>query len=377
MSTGWSDRGHRRALIVGAFVLAGLLATSLALLRMAGPDRGDSRNAASDNEAPTTEVRDLSTAPATPDLTTTPRLEPCSPAEYPPDSAGRAVCDENTRGKFEGVIAGLRIAPDSAAFGEHTVPCKEPARRIASPDTVAGSSMDIFVRELPRGWSDTVGTGFTAWACDDRVITSDRLLLVTPGVTVHIVKYLRPEAWVAISASAERIAETSIGAQQLVVVAGIPGLESVDARVAFAVKTVDGFVVTEVIGNNASPDQLLAVASALLRFCSAPASASTTFTVITTSRPWWARWVDQWDNETGFLLELRYLGATPDRSGGETFEYHLPPNTTEHAIPEADMPGAAGTGACLARNDAEFRLYVELPAGRLEASSASLLGLCR
>lgn len=265
VSTGWSDRGHRRALIVGAFVLAGLLATSLALLRMAGPDRGDSRNAALDNEAPTTEVRDLSTAPATPDPTTAPSLEPCSPAEYPPDSAGRAVCDENTRGKFEGVIAGLRIAPDSAGFGEHTVPCKEPARRIADPDTVAGSSMDIFVRELPRGWSDTMGTGFTAWACDGRVITSDRLLLVAPGVTVHIVKYLRPEAWVAISASAERIAETSIGAQQLVVVAGFPGLESVDTRVAFALKTVDGFVVTEVIGHNATVSQLIQVASELLK----------------------------------------------------------------------------------------------------------------
>lgn len=111
--------------------------------------------------------------------------------------------------------------------------------------------------------------------------------------------------------------------------------------------------------------------------CAPPTPLRTAFTVITTSRPWCARWIDQWDNETGFLLELRYLGATPDRSGGETFEYRLPPNTTEYAIPEADMPGTAGTGACLARNDAEFRLYVELPAGRLEASSATLLGLCR
>jgi hypothetical protein len=210
-------------------------------------------------------VGNLTDIPVKPDLTTTPPLEPCSPAEYPPDSAGRAVCDENTRGKFEGVIAGLRIAPDSAAFGEHTVPCKEPARRIASPDTVAGSSMDIFVRELPRGWSDTVGTGFTAWACDGRVITSDRLVLIAPGVTVHIVKYLRPEAWVTVSASPERISTTNIDAEQVIVVAGIPGLESVDASVAFAVKTVDGFVVTEVIGNNATVTQLIQVASELLK----------------------------------------------------------------------------------------------------------------
>ncbi len=111
--------------------------------------------------------------------------------------------------------------------------------------------------------------------------------------------------------------------------------------------------------------------------CAPPTSLRTAFTVITTSRPWCARWVDQWQNETGFLLELRYLGATPDRSGGETFEYRLPPNTTEHAIPAADMPGAPGTADCLARNDAEFTLFVELAAGRLEASSASLLGLCR
>jgi len=111
--------------------------------------------------------------------------------------------------------------------------------------------------------------------------------------------------------------------------------------------------------------------------CAPPTPLRTTFTVITTSRSWCARWVDQWDSEAGFLLELRYLGATPDRSGGETFEYRLPPNTTEYAIPAADMAGAPGTDVCLARNDAEFKLYVELPAGRLEASSASLLGLCR
>lgn len=376
MSAEWSGRGHRRALIVGPFVLAGLLAASLAVVRI-GPGRGDSREAALDSGPPTAEARNLSTTPVKPDLTTTLPLEPCSPGEYPPGSVGRTVCEENTRNKFDGVIASLRISPDSAGFGEHTVPCKEPASRLADPGSVAGTLMDIFVRELPRAWSDTVGTGFTAWACDGRVITSDRLLLVAPGVTVHIVKYLRPEAWVSISASPERISTTSIDAEQVILVAGIPGLESVDGRVAFAVKTVDGFVVTEVIGHNASPDQLLAVASALLRSCPAPASASTTFTVITTSRPWCARWVDQWQNETGFLLELRYLGATPDRSGGETFEYHLPPNTTEHAIPAADMPGAPGTADCLARNDAEFTLYVELPAGPLEASSASLLGLCR
>ncbi len=210
-------------------------------------------------------VGNLTEIPVKPDPTTAPSLEPCSPAEYPPDSAGRAVCDENTRGKFEGVIAGLRIAPDSAGFGEHTVPCKEPARRIADPDTVAGSSMDIFVRELPRGWSDALGTGFTAWECDGRVITSDRLVLIAPGVTVHIVKYLRPEAWVTMTASPERISTTSIDAEQVIVVAGIPGLESVDARVAFAVKTVDGYVVTEVIGNNATVSQLIQVASELLK----------------------------------------------------------------------------------------------------------------
>ena len=66
-------------------------------------------------------------------------------------------------------------------------------------------------------------------------LSGNRLVLIAPGVTVHIVKYLRPEAWVAISASAERISETSIGAQQLVVVAEFPGLESVDTSVAFAV----------------------------------------------------------------------------------------------------------------------------------------------
>lgn len=231
----WADRGHRRALIVGGFALAGLLAASLALLRMGGPGRGDSREAAVDNGPPTTEARDLPTAPTAPDPTTTPPLEPCSPGEYPPDSVGRTVREENTRNKFEGVIAGLRIAPDSAGFGEHTVPCKEPARRIADPNSIAGTLMAIFVRELPRGWSYAPGTGYTAWACDGRVITSDRLVLIAPGVTVHIVKYLRPEAWVAISASAERISETSIGAQQLVVVAEFPGLESVDTSVAFAV----------------------------------------------------------------------------------------------------------------------------------------------
>ncbi len=209
-------------------------------------------------------VGNLTAISVKPDPPTAPSLEPCSPAEYPPDSAGRAVCDENTRGKFEGVIAGLRIAPDSAGFGEHTVPCREPARRIADPDTVAGSSMDIFVRALPRGWSDVPGTGFTAWSCDGRVITSDRLVLIAPGVTVHIVKYLRPEAWVAMSASAERIFETRVGRHQVVVVAGIPGLESVDARVAFAAKTGDGFVVTEVIGNNATVSQRSQVASELL-----------------------------------------------------------------------------------------------------------------
>ena len=261
----WAVRGQRRALIVGALALAGLFAASLAAPRIAGHDPGDSREAALDNEPAATEATGLWTTPAPPEPTTAPSLEPCSPAEYPPDSAGRAVCDENTRGKFDGVIAGLRIAPDSAGFGEHTVPCKEPARRIADPDTVAGSSMDIFVRELPRGWSDALGTGFTAWECDGRVITSDRLLLVAPGVTVHIVKYLRPEAWVSISASAERISETRMGTHQVVVVAGIPGLESVDARVAFAVKTMDGFVVTEVIGNNATVSQLIQVASELLK----------------------------------------------------------------------------------------------------------------
>lgn len=210
-------------------------------------------------------IGNLTEIPVRPDPTTAPPLEACPPADYPPDSAGHAVCDENTRGKFDGVIAGLRIAPDSTGFGEHTVPCKEPAGRIADPDTIAGSSMDIFVRELPRGWSDALGTGFTAWECDGRVITSDRLLLVAPGVTVHIVKYLRPEAWVSISASAERISETRMGTHQVAVVAGIPGLESVDARVAFAVKTVDGYVVTEVIGNNATVSQLIQVASELLK----------------------------------------------------------------------------------------------------------------
>lgn len=260
-----ADRGHRRSRIVGVLALAGLFAASLAVLRMAGHDPGDSREAAFDNEPPATEAPGLWTTPAPPDPTTAPSLEACPPADYPPDSAGHAVCDENTRGKFDGVIAGLRIAPDSTGFGEHTVPCKEPAGRIADPDTIAGSSMDIFVRELPRGWSDALGTGFTAWECDGRVITSDRLLLVAPGVTVHIVKYLRPEAWVSISASAERISETRMGTHQVAVVAGIPGLESVDARVAFAVKTVDGYVVTEVIGNNATVSQLIQVASELLK----------------------------------------------------------------------------------------------------------------
>lgn len=243
------------ALLSGFALMRGIVASGIwnpsdSAVADPGPDSG---------------VGNLTEIPVKPDLTTTPPLEPCSPAEYPPDSASRAVCDENTRGKFEGAIAGLRIAPDSAGFGEHTVPCKEPARRIADPDTVAESSMDIFVRELPRGWSDAPGTGYTAWACDGRVITSDRLVLIAPGVTVHIVKYLRPEAWVTVSASPERISTTNIAAEQVIVVAGIPGLESVDARVAFAVKTVDGFVVAEVIGNNATVSQLIQVASELLK----------------------------------------------------------------------------------------------------------------
>jgi len=210
-------------------------------------------------------VGKLTEIPVKPDLTTTPPLEACSPAEYPLDSAARAVCDENARGKFEGTIAGLRIAPDKTGFGEHTVPCKELARRISEPDSVSGTSMDIFVRGLPKGWSDAPGTGYTAWACDGRVITSDRLVLIAPGVTVHIVKYLRPEAWAAVAASPERFSTTTVASNQVIVVAGIPGLESVDARVLFAEKSMEGFVVTEIIGHGATVDQLVQVASELLK----------------------------------------------------------------------------------------------------------------
>lgn len=84
-------------------------------------------------------------------------------------------------------------------------------------------------------------------------------------MTVHIAMYLRPEASASMSASAERIAETRIGAHQGAAVAGILGLESVDTRVAFAVKTVDGSVVTEVVGDNATESHLMQIASELLR----------------------------------------------------------------------------------------------------------------
>jgi hypothetical protein len=97
------------------------------------------------------------------------------------------------------------------------------------------------------------------------VITSDRLVLIAPGVTVHIVKYLRPEAWAAVAASPGRFSTTTVASNQVIVVAGIPGLESVDARVLFAEKSMEGFVVTEIIGHGATVDQLVQVASELLK----------------------------------------------------------------------------------------------------------------
>lgn len=243
------------ALLSGFALMRGIVASGIwhpgdSAVADPGPDSG---------------VGNLTEIPVKPDFTTTPPLEGCSRAEYPLESAGRAVCDENTRGKFEGTIAGLRIAPDSAGFGEHTVPCKQPARRISEPDSVSGTLMDIFVRGLPRGWSDAPGTGYTAWACDGRVITSDQLVLIAPGVTVHIVKYLRPEAWAAIAASPDRFSTTTVASNQIIVVAGIPGLESVDARVVFAEKSMEGFVVTEIIGHGPTIDQLVQVASELLK----------------------------------------------------------------------------------------------------------------
>ncbi len=254
-----------RTVLLTGLGLAAFLSGFILMRGIVGSGIWDPGNSAVADPGPNSGVGNLTEIPVKPDLTTTPPLEPCSPAAYPLDSAGRTVCDENTRGKFEGTIAGLRIAPDSTGFGEHTVPCKEPARRIADTDTVAGSSMDIFVRGLPKGWSDAPGTGYTAWACDGRVVTSDRLVSIAPAVTVHIVKYLRPEAWAAVAASPERFSTTTVASNQVIVVAGIPGLESVDARVVFAENSMEGFVVTEVIGHGATAAQLVQVASELLK----------------------------------------------------------------------------------------------------------------
>lgn len=172
---------------------------------------------------------------------------------------------EKAKPKFEGVISGIFITPDTRTFGNAQLssgaaPCFVPALNASDPNRsevigndsldanglaafntrVAGDPLDIVPTYLPAGMQESYNQWATA--CDGGLLIVSRSYLASPGPEVTIQKYKSLNAFL-ISASNERIESVEVGGRPVVFVKGI-GLYYPGQQVIL-VKTDYGLLVVE------------------------------------------------------------------------------------------------------------------------------------
>lgn len=185
------------------------------------------------------------------------------------EAAGATIMAEWAKPQFVGTINGIIMRSGAEPTGQYELPCAFSDANISHGDIAAAndSVFAIFNDGFPAGIKPDhpeLSDSATATFCDGKQISSGRsVVIATTNHTISISKVLRPEPWNFTYGSADRVSATTIGGRAAVLTRSPLPDGRGGSYITMVEQVKDGFIVTELRGENSPIDEVLKVAEEL------------------------------------------------------------------------------------------------------------------
>ncbi len=182
------------------------------------------------------------------------------------EAAGATITAEWAKPQFAGVINGITMRSGSEGVDGPEYQCSAGLshKNISAAD---GTALAIFGSVVPAGLKPDhpeLPDSALATLCGDKVIAAGRVVIVTAtGHAVGISTVLRPEPWNYAYGAADRVSAMTIGGLAAVVTRSIIPDGRGGSYITMVRPVADGYVITELRGENSPVNEVLAIAKEL------------------------------------------------------------------------------------------------------------------
>lgn len=187
------------------------------------------------------------------------------------EAAGATIMAARAKPDFVGTINGIIMRSGSQPTGAYEIPCVRLESNISHADISAadGTPFAIFNDGFPAGLKpdrQELSDSAMATFCDGKLIAAGRSVVVAAtNHTISISTVLRPEPWNFTYGSADRVSATTIGGRPAVLTRSPLPDGRGGSYITMVQPAADGFIVTEVRGENSPIGEALKVAVELAK----------------------------------------------------------------------------------------------------------------